>query len=200
VSLGGFHRQLWSFRCWFRASQRQLASGRIKQNAADIQLCRAWERGAGGLYKLHRELFYRSAAGGRAGRLGGRLSTACALVAAPATRYGVDLEFGQAANSLPRTFSCIDHWPCALAAALPPPACGDFACVQALEKGAQGANAKFTYSCDGHSKWAADFRACTATHLPLQPDSCCAPTHAAFNYLSSNGYSESAARLLYHPS
>jgi vesicle-associated membrane protein 72 len=24
--------------------------------------------------------------------------------------------------------------------------------IQALEKGAQGNNAKFTYSCDGHSK------------------------------------------------
>lgn len=24
--------------------------------------------------------------------------------------------------------------------------------LQALEKGAQGSNAKFTYSCDGHSK------------------------------------------------
>jgi hypothetical protein len=25
--------------------------------------------------------------------------------------------------------------------------------IQALEKGAQGNNAKFTYSCDGHSKF-----------------------------------------------
>lgn len=25
-------------------------------------------------------------------------------------------------------------------------------CLQALEKGGQGANAKFTYSCDGHSE------------------------------------------------
>lgn len=25
--------------------------------------------------------------------------------------------------------------------------------LQALEKGGQGANAKFTYSCDGHSEW-----------------------------------------------
>jgi vesicle-associated membrane protein 7 len=45
---------------------------------------------------------------------------------------------------------------------------GNFSTValQALEKGAQGANAKFTYSCDGHT----------------------------FNYLTSNGYSEWVAK------
>ena len=31
---------------------------------------------------------------------------------------------------------------------------------QALEKGAQGPNAKFTYSCDGHSELGAGLRAC----------------------------------------
>lgn len=75
--------------------------------------------------------------------------------------------------------------------------------AEALEKGAQGPNAKFTYSCDGHSE---EGLVCSCGGVPcaelqlepaLQapqcpPDRCSSATLAfpAFNYLSSGGYSE----------
>jgi hypothetical protein len=41
--------------------------------------------------------------------------------------------------------------------------------IQALEKGSQGSNAKFTYSCDGHSTYYMPCTLVTLGYLPAAP-------------------------------
>ena len=128
------------------------------RDAADIQFRGAGQRSAGGLHGLHRQLQHRGAAGEL---------RRCEAAAAPPTERAV--------NAAPLPLAGGPQPPMGLSSSLirgpqrrlhgrcrrsPPPLAaathGRAAAtpLQALEKGGQGTNAKFTYSCDGHSELA----------------------------------------------
>ncbi len=133
------------------------SSGR--SHAANLQLRVARQHRAGRLHLLHRQLLDGGAAGAwgappgrRPGRRGRRPSPSTraprpALIACPAP-VGCDQSIASTPGAPAPPLGSLQPPP------LPPPAAQPRAAatLQALEKGGQGANSKFTYSCDGHSE------------------------------------------------